>query len=222
VTPPKPDTRALGPSPLSILIEKFDLQPVEGYKHMSSDNTATVVWPGKEWPDKFNNNKGNPIVDSTFALGDGTEVKVKDKDASSPTAMYLKSLRKGDSVLLTSKQVRNPKTEEWQPKYSIDFATMYMNKGPSSGGASSAPKKEGFNEEFAKTRKRAKWFQRQGMELAVELDGDLAVFVKTESWDGCTLKELMEAEFVSQEAIFERGGALGTSMHMDMISKGYR
>lgn len=189
------------PDPVQYLKEKFDTEHVGATARGTNIMNAIVLFKGKDWA---NYNKDGFETSAKFKLEDDTEVSVKAKDVGSSDAEFLRGLTVGQSVPLVSKQVRNPKTDQWVPKYSIDFATLLMVYV--AGGASSGPPvKPGFNDQFAKVLKRTLWFQEQGLKLAHELANTSAF--------GDPLD-------ISDNEIFQRGGAIGTSMQITMERKG--
>lgn len=181
------------------LIKRLDCIVVDAEEKSMN---ATVVWPGKDWDNKPEYG-GGKRTSATFQLEDGTEVKVNSSNPNSPRAMFLKGLKKGDTVALEHNKARGDIPEFY------DIDTWALIAGDAGGGGKKEESST-FMEDFEKSRKRAKWFQEQGIKLAEEL------FVEyTDISTPLTNNE-------DQIAVFERGGAIGTSLHMDMISKGHR
>lgn len=159
---------------------------------------ATCKFPGKDWDDNYN--PGKKKTQAKFILEDGEEVNVNASNSDSPKADFLRSLKRGQEVILSKEKFH--KDGETKEYWDIDTWALIGSMG--SGGVSS--ESQGFMDTFAASRKRAKWFQQQGIELACEL-----------------AKELDPTdENIPFASIFERGGAIGTSLHLDMINKGHR
>lgn len=162
-----------------------------------------VVYPGKEF-DNFA--KTGKKVTATFEIqeaGEKIQVRVNANNTASPKADFLRALRRGDLVELVKEKERG----DIKAFYDIDTWAIIASGG---GGGGEAPKKAGgksFNDDFADSLKRAKWFQDQGIKLAEEV------------WLGHFGYNHVERDL---HTIFERGGKLGTSLHMDMIAKGHR
>jgi len=165
---------------------------------------ATCKFPGKDWDDKYN--PGSKKTQAKFILEDGEEVSVNASNPESPKALFLKGLRRGDEVLLSQESFH--KDGEKKLYWDIDVWALVQAQGSPSASSGSTGKKS-FMEAFDDSSKRAKWFQEQGIELAKEV---------AEGLSGADGQPLV----LPATALFERGGALGTSLHMDMIAKGYR
>lgn len=164
---------------------------------------ATVLWPGKDWDDKFN--PGQKKTQAKFTLEDGSEAPVNSSNPNSPKAMFLKGLKKGDTVILSKEKYhKDGQTHEYWDIDTWELISVLQGGGGASGPAGGSS----FMDDFADARKRAKWFFQQGIELAKEVAAEL---------DGPESKWT-----ISDDAVFERGGALGTSLFMDMIHKGHR
>lgn len=187
------------------LIKRLDCIVVDAEEKSMN---ATVVWPGKDWDNKPEYG-GGKRTSATFQLEDGTEVKVNSSNPNSPKAMFLKGLKKGDTVALEHNKARGDISEF----YDIDTWALIA------GGVGGGGKKEEsstFMEDFEASRNRAKWFQEQGIKLATELYADMAKL------EGLEVESIRDFEEEIGYAIFQRGGALGVSLHMDMINKGHR
>lgn len=162
-----------------------------------------VLYPGKEF-DNFN--KTGKKISATFEItenGEKLQVRVNANNPDTPKADFLRGLKKGDLVELVKEKERG----DIKAFYDIDTWAIIASGG---GGGGLGPKKtagKNFNEDFADSLKRAKWFQEQGMKLAED------------AWLGHFGFSPAERDM---HAIFDRGGALGTSLHMDMIAKGHR
>ena len=187
-------------NPIENLFKTFDCVFIKHIEEIMSIN-ATVLWAGKDWPNKPEFG-GGFRTSASFKLEDGTEVKVNTSKPDSPKGLFLKGLKKGDSIALEHNKARGDIPEF----YDIDTWAII---GSGSGGSATPPGEKdqvGFMDDFAKTRKRAKWFQEQGIEVVRE--------VATEAFGS--------EHAITSDTILERGGAIGTGMHMDMLAKGHR
>ena len=146
-----------------------------------------------------NYNKTGKKVSAGFEVQDGKEkakVWVNANNANSPKADFLLSLSKGDTVYLVKEKARGDIPAYWD----IDTWALIAEKASSNKGV-------GFMDEFNKSRKRSEWFQEEGVKLAEVV------------WKSHFKVEPQEAD---RGIIFDRGGAIGTGLHMDMIAKGFR
>lgn len=158
-----------------------------------------VLYGGKEG-DNFN--KTGRKVTATFEVeesGEKKQVWINANNARSPKADFLKGLHKGDTVEIIKERARGDIPEFY------DIDTWALIAGGGVNGETEV--KPGFNEAFAKSRKRAKWFQQQGIKVAEEV------------WASHFGGNPQEADM---GIIFDRGGAIGTGLHMDMIAKGHK
>jgi hypothetical protein len=146
-----------------------------------------------------NYNKTGKKISAGFEVQDGKEkakVWVNANNANSPKADFLLSLSKGDTVYLVKEKARGDIPEYWD----IDTWALIAEKASSNKGV-------GFNEAFAQSRKRSKWFQEQGIKVAEEV------------WAEHFQSKPQEKDMGT---LFDRGGAIGTGLHMDMIAKGHK
>jgi hypothetical protein len=159
-----------------------------------------VTNPGKE---QDNYTKTGKKVSAGFEIeenGEKQRVWVNANNVQSPKADFLLSLRRGDTVEIIKEKARGDIPEYWD----IDTWALIASGGV---GGSDDGGKPGFMDEFAKSRKRAKWFQEQGIKVAEEV------------WAEHFQSKPQEKDMGT---LFDRGGAIGTGLHMDMIAKGHK
>jgi hypothetical protein len=155
---------------------------------------GTVVWPGKDW-DNAKEYGGGKRTSATFKLDNGEEVKVNSSNPDSPKALFLKGLKKGQVVTLEFNKARG----DIPAFYDIDTWALLA-----AGGVSAAVPRDAAAgaDVLAQAKNKAYKMQIEGIAVA------RAVAEK----EGLT---------VSDESIFERGGAIGTGLLISLERAGY-
>lgn len=153
---------------------------------------GVVVWPGRDW-DNDAKYGGGKRTSATFRLEDGSEVKVNSSNPDSPKALFLKGLKKGQTVALEYNKARGDIPEF----YDIDTWAII-----GAAGASPMPLPDAATGDALKQAKnRAYEMQLEGIEVARAV----------------AKKAGLE---VSDECLFERGGAIGTGLQINLERKG--
>lgn len=161
---------------------------------------ATVLFPGKDWDDKFN--PGKKKTQAKLELENGEEVRVNASNPDSPKAMFLKGLRRGDAVILTQ-ETYHKKTESGHEAIKYwDIDTWELIAALQSGGVD-ADGKEGEGAALRATVERTKRYLKGGLGVAKEAAAEAGL----EPTD---------------DALFEVGQKIGSAMNMDMIHKGFK